>query len=220
MPDALCQTTSKTGTQSHRSADRLPKVILSSCACVLSHLSRVQFLATPWTTALQAPLSIRLPRQEHWNGLPFPSPGYWAHRHSKTHHLMQPCLSERQDSIPPTKAQAHYLPPGSQHRPLDQPHPPRGRHQKQEELQPWSLRKRDHKHSKFSLATQLCLTLCNPIDYSLPGSSIHGIFQARVLEWVATAFSRGSSQPRDRTRVSHIVGRRFTIWATREVLTQ
>ena len=44
---------------------------------------------------------------------------------------------------------------------------------------------------------QLCLTLCDPMDCSLPGSSIHGIFQARILEWVAISFSRGSSQPRD-----------------------
>ena len=53
-------------------------------------------------------------------------------------------------------------------------------------------------------------TLCNPMDCSLPGSSIHGIFQARVLEWVAISFSRGSSRPRDRTQVSHIEGRHFT----------
>ena len=59
--------------------------------------------------------------------------------------------------------------------------------------------------------------LCDPRDCSLPGSSVHGIFQARVLEWVAISFSRGSSQPRDRTWVSHIVGRRFTILTTREV---
>ena len=59
--------------------------------------------------------------------------------------------------------------------------------------------------------------LCNPMDCSLPGSSIHGIFQARVLEWVAISFSRGSSQPRDQTQVSHIIGKRLTIWATREV---
>ena len=59
-------------------------------------------------------------------------------------------------------------------------------------------------------------TLCNPMDCSLPGSSVHGIFQARVLEWVAISFSRGSSQPRDRTQVSHIRGRRFNLWATRE----
>ena len=64
---------------------------------------------------------------------------------------------------------------------------------------------------------QLCLTLCDPMDCSLPGSSVHGIFQARVLEWVAISFSRGSSPPRDQTWVSRIVGRCFTIWATREV---
>ena len=49
------------------------------------------------------------------------------------------------------------------------------------------------------------------------GSSVHGIFQAIVLEWIAISFSRGSSQPRDRTWVSRIVDRRFTVWATREV---
>ena len=65
-----------------------------------------------------------------------------------------------------------------------------------------------------SEVTQSCLTLCDPMDYSLQGSSDHGIFQARVLEWVAISFSRGSSRARDRTRVSHIAGRRFTIWAT------
>ena len=54
------------------------------------------------------------------------------------------------------------------------------------------------------------------MDCSLPGFTDHGIFQARVLEWVAIAFSRGSSQPRDQTQVSCIVGRRFTLWATRE----
>ena len=61
---------------------------------------------------------------------------------------------------------------------------------------------------------QSCPTLCDPMDCSLPGSSVHGIFQARVLEWVAISFSRGSSQPRDWTRVSRFAGRRFTVWAT------
>ena len=68
----------------------------------------------------------------------------------------------------------------------------------------------------ISEVAQLCLTLCNPMDYILPGSSIHGIFQARVLEWVAISFSRGSSPPRDQTQVSWIAGRHFTIWATKE----
>ena len=53
------------------------------------------------------------------------------------------------------------------------------------------------------------------MDCSLPGSSIHGILQARILEWVAISFSRGSSRPRDWTQVSHIAGRPFTIWATK-----
>ena len=69
-----------------------------------------------------------------------------------------------------------------------------------------------------SEVAQPCPTLCNPIDDSLPGSSIHGIFQERVLEWGAISFSRGSSQLRDRTQVSCTVGRHFTIWATREVI--
>ena len=60
--------------------------------------------------------------------------------------------------------------------------------------------------------------LCHPMDCSPVGSSIHGIFQARILEWVALSFSRRSSQSRDWTWVSCIVGRRFTFWATREVL--
>ena len=59
--------------------------------------------------------------------------------------------------------------------------------------------------------TQSCPTLCDPMDCSLPGSSIHGIFQARIVEWVAISFSRRSSQPRDGTWVSRIVGRRFTV---------
>ena len=57
------------------------------------------------------------------------------------------------------------------------------------------------------------------MDSSLPGSTVHGIFQARILDWAAISFSRGSSQPRDRTWVSCIADRRFTIWATREALT-
>ena len=58
---------------------------------------------------------------------------------------------------------------------------------------------------------QSCPTLCDPMDCSLPGSSVHGIFQTRVLEWVAISFSKGSSLPRDPTQVSCIVGRRFTV---------
>ena len=82
-----------------------------------SHFSRVRLCATPWTAAHQAPRSLGFSRQEHWSGLPFPSP------------------------------------------------------------------------IRESEVAQSCLTLSDPMDCSLLGSSIHGIFQARVLEWGAIAFS-------------------------------
>ena len=69
---------------------------------------------------------------------------------------------------------------------------------------------------KWSEVAQSCPTLCGPVDCSLPGFSVHGILQARVLEWVTISFCRGSSQPRDWTRVSRIGGRCFNLWATRE----
>ena len=68
------------------------------------------------------------------------------------------------------------------------------------------------------LVTQSCLTLCHCMDCSLSGSSVHGILQAIELEWVAIGFSRGSFHPWDRTQVSHIAARFFTIWVTRQAL--
>ena len=65
-----------------------------------------------------------------------------------------------------------------------------------------------------SEVAQSCLTLCDPMVSSLSGSSTHGIFQARVLEWIAISFSKESSRLRNRTRVSRIAGIRFTVWAT------
>ena len=64
----------------------------------------------------------------------------------------------------------------------------------------------------WSEVVQSCPTLCDPMDWSPPGSSVQGLLQARILEWVAIPFSRGSSWP----RVSHTAGRSFTIWATSE----
>ena len=61
--------------------------------------------------------------------------------------------------------------------------------------------------------TQSCLTLCDPMDYTA-----HGILQARILEWVAFPFSRGSSQTRNWAQVSHIAGRFFTSWAISEAI--
>ena len=93
---------------------------LSLLLLLLSHFSHVQLCVTPETAAHQAPPSLGFSRQEHWSGLPFPSP----------------------------------------------------------------------MHESESEVTQLCLTLHDPMDCSLPSSSTHGIFQARVLEWGAIAFSK------------------------------
>ena len=66
------------------------------------------------------------------------------------------------------------------------------------------------------LVTQSCPTFCNPMDCSPPGFSVHGILQAKILEWVAISFSRESFQSSDQIQVSCIAGGFFTIWATRE----
>ena len=81
------------------------------------------------------------------------------------------------------------------------------------ELEQWCESERE------SAVAQLCLTLCDPVDCSPPGSSVHGILQARIVERVAISFSRGSSRPRDQTQVSRIAGRCFNLWATREAHT-
>ena len=95
--------------------------ITSKLLPLLSHFSHVRLCATPETAAHQAPPSLGFSRQQHWRGLPFPSPM--------------------------------------------------------------------HESEKWSEVAQSCLTLSDPMDCSPPGSSIHGIFQARVLEWGAIAFS-------------------------------
>ena len=66
------------------------------------------------------------------------------------------------------------------------------------------------------LVTQLCPALCDPMDCTPPGSSVQRILQARILQWVAIPFSRGSSRPRDWTQDSCLAGGCFTIWVTRE----
>ena len=101
-------------------------------------LSRVWLFVTPWTAEYQAPPSMGFSRQEHWSGVPLPSP---------------------------------------------------------------------------VLVAQSCSTLCNPMDCSPPGSSVHGLLWERILEWGTIPFSSGSFQPRDQTRVSCIAGRFFIIWS-------
>ena len=80
-------------------------------------------------------------------------------------------------------------------------------------VNPWGL-----SYSPKVLVSQLCLTLHYLMDCSPPSSYVHGILQARIVEWVAIPFSRGSSQPRDRTWVSLTAGRFFMVWATRIAL--
>ena len=82
-----------------------------------------------------------------------------------------------------------------------------------------------HQHCRRPVSLHSCsvqplsrVQLCDPIDCSLPDSSIHGIFQERVLKWGAISFSRGSSWPWDQTLVSRIAGRHFTVLATRASL--
>ena len=100
-----------------------PLLLPARLLLLLSHFRRVRLCATPQMAAHQAPLSLGFSRQEHWSGLPFPSP------------------------------------------------------------------------VRESEVAQLCLTLSDPMDCSPPGSSIHGIFQARVLEWGAIAFSTSEAIP-------------------------
>ena len=76
----------------------------------------------------------------------------------------------------------------------------------------WQKRKRK------VLVTQSCPMLCDPMDCGPPGSSVHGVLQGRILEWIAMPFSRESSQPRNQMWASHTAGRLFTVWATRVAL--
>ena len=107
------------------------------------------------------------------------------------------------------------------------PHPPRTVHcQKQS----WEKPSRpvlkvgtDRRHEKtwrfpewVSEKSPRCVWLCSPLGCSPPGSSVHGILQDRILEWVVVPFSRASCQSRDWIQISHIAGGFFAIWATRE----
>ena len=133
---------------------------------LLSRFSRVRLCATPQTAALQAPLSLGFSRQAYWSGLPFPSP---------VHACMLSSFS-RADSVRP-----HGQQPTRLLCPWDSPgkHIGVGCHFL---LQCMKVKSENE-------VAQWCPTLSDPMDWSLPGSSIHGIFQARVLEWGAIAFS-------------------------------
>ena len=138
----------------------------------MKSLSRVRLCDPMDSSRHQAPVSMGFSRQEYWSGLPFPSPG----------NLPNP-------GIEPRSLTLYY-----------------GCHimslliflggnwkQIKNVLKYWSVLR----WKSESEVAQSCLSLCDPMDYNLPGFSVHGIFQARVLEWVAISVSKGSSLPRD-----------------------
>ena len=142
---------------------------LSTMLLLLSHFSRVRLCATPLTAAHQAPPSLGFSRQQHWSGLPFSSPMHesekWKWSHSVVSDPQQP------HGLQPTRL-----------------------------LHPWDFPGKSTgvgchcllqcmKVKGQSEVTQSCPTLSDPMDCSLPGSSVHRIFQVTVLEWVAIAFS-------------------------------
>ena len=160
-----------------------------------SRFSHVRLCATAEMAAHQAPASLGFSRQEQWSGLPFPSPMHDSEKWKWSRSVLS-------DS-----SQPHGLQPIRLLCPWDFPGKSTG--------VGCHCLLQEKTAIVNSEVSQSCLTLCNPMDCSLLGFSVHGIFQAIVLEWIAISFSRGPSQPRDWTRVSRIVDRRFTIWATR-----
>ena len=170
------------------SASEVTQLCLTLCDPMDSSLHH----SPPWK-------SMGFSRQEYQSGLPFPFPGIFPTQGSN------PGLSHCRQTLYHLSHQGSST--GLKQKPIKMA---------LKGVCNTSHRLTDSIRKKESEVSQSCLTLCDPMDCNLPGSSIHGILQARVLEWVAISFSRGSSQPRDLTRVSGIVGRLFTIWATRE----
>ena len=143
-------------------------------------LSRIRLFVIPWTVVHQAPLSIEFSKQEYQSGLPFPSPG----------NLPDPGIKPRSPAL-----QADSLPTELQGKP------------KVVCLWLWNGRpSRVLNYLGRGLVTHPVWFFCDPVECSPPGSSVHGISQARILEWVITSFSRGSSPPRDQTWISCLAG--------------
>ena len=141
--------------------------------------------ATPWT-ACQAPLSMGFSRQEYWSGLPCPPPEDLPDpgMEPASHALAGRFFTTEPPGKPITLATCIlYI----------------------------QIKLAEDVCNVLCVVTQSCPTLCNPMDCSPPDPSVHGILQTRILEWVAISFSRGSSQPRDRTWVFHMTGRCFTL---------
>ena len=136
---------------------------------MLSHFNRVCLFATLWTVACQAPLSTGFSRQEYWNGLPCPAPGDIPNPGIEPMSLTSPALAGGFFTTSATWKAWSYV-----------------------SVCVCVLSVCVHAqcvHVHARSVAQSCLALCNPLDCSLPGSSVHGIFQARILEWVAISSS-------------------------------
>ena len=186
-----------------------------------------------WTVAHQAPLFRGFSRKEYWSGLPCPAPRYLLDPRMEPECLMSPSLAGKFFTTSATwkvKSLSHVqlvvtpwtvacqAPLSMEFSrqeywsglpcPLPRDLPDPG-------VEPTSLMSSASAGGFFTTAAaakslQSCLTRCDPMDCSLPGSFVHGILQARILEWVNISFSRGSSLPRNRTWVSCITGGFFT----------
>ena len=157
-------------------------------------LSCVRLSATLWTAAYQAPPSMGPSRQEYWSGLPLPSPPLIPSIQEipKASGVLCP-ITEWKPNIHPWKFHPISLPLSWN------------------DLLLYCFRYLSLLIVLFSvicgggLVAQSCLTLGDSTDCSLPGSSVHGILQARILEGIIISFSKGTSWPRDQTQVSYIV---------------
>ena len=145
-------------------------------ACMLSRFSRVRLCGTLWTAAHQAPLTTRFSRQEYWSGLPFPNKQFHYPMFGRYNMKVKVLVTQSCPTLVIPWTIAH-------------PAPPSLGFSRQEH---WSgLPFPSLMHESESEVAQSCPTLSDPMDCSPPGSSVHGIFQARVLEWGAIAFSLG-----------------------------
>ena len=171
------------------------EVTLSDALLELAHTNCVPLLQTLCSVAWNGPwweYSYRENQETWWTGL--------FHQESQLFFIFLHTASP---------GSLMMLTPGILSRSLSSPRgEPRGR----------KPRSQAH-HSLSSTLSHFChVRLFNPVFYSPPGSSAHGLLQASILKWVVMPFSRGSSQTLDRTQVSCTAGRLFTFWATKEAL--
>ena len=184
-------------------------------AYMLSRFSRVQLCATLWTIAHQAPLSMGFSRQKYCSGLPCPSPGDLPEPGVKPASLMSPELArgffttstiwEAQIWVYQIDSCTVILIHKSTCKFYSLRDKPFHLHAQKQTVTHSNTQKSvifhqlERGESESEVSHSVVSDSCDPMEYSLPGSSVHGISQARILEWIAMPFSRGSSQPRNRT---------------------